>query len=160
MGMYRWIATSRRHGGFVAATLFLTAGIGCGHKLRTYPVEGVVVWSDGKPAVELAGGFVTVDSVELNVSSQGVILSNGTFTLGTYGKDDGVPAGTYRASVTRPPDVEITGRAVRLPSKYENVARSGLVVMVEPKPNSVTLKLDRGGKPSAEELGRPADQGL
>jgi hypothetical protein len=78
------------------------AGAGCGKS--THPVRGKVRFSDGTP---LTVGRVVADSGDPQVGSWGYIREDGTFELGTFSHNDGVPPGTYRVSienaVTSPP---------------------------------------------------------
>jgi hypothetical protein len=82
---------------------------GCGRKILplpdTYPVSGKVVFSDGKPA---PGGAVTFQSqADTTVSSNGIINSDGTFTISCFRdnqKKPGTIAGPHRVMVTGPID--------------------------------------------------------
>jgi hypothetical protein len=117
---------------------------GCGS--RTYPVRGRVVFENDQPAVGLAGGFVTFQSVDENVSAQGPIQADATFVLTTFKKGDGALPGPHRVIVTPPPYVGSETGAIRPPllnPRYSNPSSSGLEVTVEPKSNDVTLRLKR-----------------
>src|SRR5947209_5023568 len=82
-------------GRLLAYQVVVVAGLvccaGCGS--NTYPVEGKVVWADGSPITELAGGMVQFESEKLtpNVSARGTIQPDGTFRIGTHNPDDGAP---------------------------------------------------------------------
>jgi len=115
---------------------------------KTYPVSGVVVWSDGQPATELKGATVELqlkDAAARKVSPTGEVQSDGSFTLRSYKTDDGAPAGEYRALVMpqmpqvsrRPEDVTIMDR------RFENFLTSQLEVTIEPKENRITLTVER-----------------
>ena len=56
-----------------AALLVVLSSAGCGGGRKLYPVEGMVVDEDGKPAVELAGGTVSFESVEDRSNASGQI---------------------------------------------------------------------------------------
>lgn len=117
---------------------------GCGS--RTYPVKGVVVWPDGKPATELAGYAVTFEAVEAKVGATGDVQADGTFTVGTYRDGDGAVPGRHRVALTPPDplhDVDKPRPKAALPPRYRSLEKSGLVVTVERKTNEVTLQVER-----------------
>jgi hypothetical protein len=118
---------------------------GCGSGM--YPVRGQVVWSDGAPAKELAGGLVSFDSIVADISATGQIQPDATFSLSSLKKDDGLPPGTYQVLVAPPePDAEdaaVTAGRRMLPAKYQNYKSSGLEIIVEADSNRVTLTLEK-----------------
>src|SRR5262245_62694231 len=101
--MSRVLSCWNRRGIVALAALILLLGFGCGGR-KTYPVEGRVVWSDGTPAKELAGGMVSFDLItdepKDKVNPHGDIQEDGSFRLQTFKPDDGAPAGKYRVAVT------------------------------------------------------------
>jgi hypothetical protein len=125
-------------------TLALTGAAGCGAK--KYPVEGKVVWTDGSPAKELAGGMVVFESTEAPRSARGEVKEDGSFRLTTESPDDGLLPGHYRVlvsqhrpepdGITRPPPPPMDPR-------FEDFKTSGLEFTIEPKKNDVVLKVDR-----------------
>ena len=118
--------------------------VGCSSGM--YPVEGQVRFADGRPATELAGGFVTFQSLAADISSQGVIDEEGRFRLSTRQENDGAYPGKYRVLVSPPPfhgnerqqAPEIVDR------RYSDFQSSGLEATVEAKHNSITLNVRRG----------------
>jgi len=129
--------------------LFLITG--CGDRSRQlYPVTGVVVWTDGQPATELADGVVSIrveapGTADGRTTAQGQIQADGTWTLRTPGVGQGVSVGKYQAIVM--PQKNISPLAP-LPApiinpRYEEFDTSGLKVIVEPNENHVTLMVDR-----------------
>jgi len=143
----------RAAGGALAALVFL-ASAGCGSGM--YPVQGKIVYADGKPATELAGGTVLFENPEARVSAMGEISKGATFQLTSTKKNDGAPPGTYRVAIGAPdPDEgkvqDDTPKSKRRKSpvaeKYRNMETSGLRVTVERKKNEVTLTLDRPRRP-------------
>ncbi len=81
---------------FFAITL-LPLCVGCNNgQLKTYPVQGKVVFADGSP---VKVGTVETKSVEHGVQATGTINLDGTFTLTTYKPDDGAVAGQHRCVV-------------------------------------------------------------
>src|SRR5438309_1556509 len=85
-----------------AALLLVFSPTGCSGGKKLYPVEGMIVYEDGKPAVELAGGTVSFESVEDRSNASGQIRPDGTFGVRTPLGQDGAPAGTYRVLVQPP----------------------------------------------------------
>ncbi len=131
----------------LTATILALPFGGCGnHEL--HPVQGVVVWSDGQPARELAHGTVslqTVENADRKTSPHGEIQSDGTFILRSPGLGEGAPEGRYRAIImpvrqllpgsSRPPPV--------MDPRFESYDRSGLKITVERKKNQITLTVER-----------------
>lgn len=96
----RWLQLLR-------ACLFLCLLAGCRDdgRLRTYPINGKVVFEDGQP---LKGGSVIClcESGEHALSARGEINEDGTFTLGTYDTDDGAIAGLHQVAIDPPIPVD------------------------------------------------------
>jgi len=146
-------ATRLRPGLRVLILLAVLTLVGCGSS-GGYPVEGALVWSDdGKPATNLAGGTVVLDSPETRTSGVGEIDKEGKFRVkvGASGTA-GLPPGKYRVLVTGPhADEQDDDRGAKkkperkevLPSRYQTFETSRLEVTVEAKSNEFTLKLDR-----------------
>jgi ribosomal protein S12 len=65
-------------------------------RLKTYPVQGQVVFADGSP---VKVGTVETKSVEHGVQSTGSIGLDGRFTLTTYKPNDGAVEGQHRCVV-------------------------------------------------------------
>lgn len=129
---------------FGAVTLLaglLTAG--CGGP-KTYPVEGKVVYTDGSPAKELAGGLVEFDAAEAGVSARGDIEADGTFRMSTYQPNDGCLPGKFRALIM-PPASQDVDRPLPpvIDKRYQGFDTSGLEVEVKPEKNQVTLTVER-----------------
>ena len=71
----------------LAAVLLALSLVGCSDQVRLHPVQGVVVWSDGQPARELAGGAVSLrmeGDAERKTRPNGGIQPDGTFTLSAH----------------------------------------------------------------------------
>jgi hypothetical protein len=132
----------------VTCGLALVTAWGCGSS--SYPVHGRVVWSDGSPAKELEGGFVGFESLVNDVNARGDIAADGTFSLSSLKKDDGLPPGKYQVVVAPPepfydeqaPAQPAIGRRM-LPMKYQSYQTSGLESTVEAKENDITLTIDK-----------------
>lgn len=80
----------------LCSAVLLTMGCG-GDGKTTHKVTGTVKFSDGSP---LTKGTVVFASDM--TSAQGGIQSDGSYALGTYGVDDGAPAGSYKVFLTGP----------------------------------------------------------
>ncbi len=132
---------------YLAFAFAIAAGLaGCKGNEKTYTVEGRVVFEDDKPAVELAGGTVELESLDHKVSAKGTILPGGSFRLTTYTEDDGAVAGQHRALVAPPlnaKDVE-TGKPKIMDTRFQSFDRSGLNVTIKPEANQpLVLKVQR-----------------
>ncbi|MDY0170618.1 MAG: hypothetical protein RBS80_29020 [Thermoguttaceae bacterium] len=124
---------------------------GCGGSHPVYPVHGQIVYEDGSPATELAGGTVTFESVDhqataaqTGVASWGVVQSDGTFTLGTFKPADGAVPGKHRVAISPAPDM-IEGVMTEPPIslKYATVENSGLEAEVTRGRNNIVLTIER-----------------
>ena len=125
------------------ATLTLAVLTGCGS--NKYHVEGKVVWSDGSPAKELAGGYVVFESTEAPRAVRGEIKEDGSFRLYTDRPEDGAAAGPYRVLVIQPePDDSIRPRpALAMAMRFAAFETSGLTYTVEPGKNEPVFKVER-----------------
>ncbi len=115
-----------------------------------YPVGGEVRFPDGKP---LTTGRVILEGGNPELGSWGLIHPDGTFTLGTYDVDDGVPAGHYRvyiqnAETLPPPNL---GDRVFVPKplihpKYTDAKSSGIEFDVPGESTHWQIVVDPPGK--------------
>lgn len=137
----------------------LTAGIigtvGCSQEPKTYPVRGLVRFSDGKPLQHGTIEFV-VKNHDNPPTARGEIGPDGSFILGTYALDDGALAGVHRAVVISDYDIG-NGRErpgmfekSRLHAKYRDFATSGLEFTVHPQANEIIIEVDVAPDPEAE----------
>jgi hypothetical protein len=109
---------------------------GCGDaRLPTYPVQGQVVFDDGRP---VRTGFIEFQSEEHGINARGSIERDGTFTLTTYETNDGAVAGSHQAVVLQflsqenvPAIHHDHGDPVSL--KHADYATSDLTFVVEPE---------------------------
>lgn len=117
---------------------------GCTPGPKAFAVEGTLVFEDGKPAKELAGGTVSFESVADQSNAAGEIHRDGTFRLTSPLGSDGVPAGEYRVLVLppEPRDADNPPPPI-IPIRYYNYQDSGLRVTVEAKDNVVVIPLRR-----------------
>jgi hypothetical protein len=110
------------------------------------PVKGTVTFDNGQPAAALAGGFVTFQSVDGRVSSQGAIQPDGSFTLSTESENDGAYPGKYQVLITPAPHHgdERRQAAPIIDAQYSDPRTSGLEAVVEERVNEVQLRVKRG----------------
>ena len=128
----------------VAASMVALCGCGGTGKV---PVRGTVVFEDGSPAKEMAGGTVIFELIGGTVSARGEIQPDGTFQLTTEKKNDGVLPGRHRVAVTEPPpeDFDHIPPPIIDP-KYHRLSKSGIEVEVGNEPAEVTIRVHRNPK--------------
>jgi len=82
--------------------LLLSVSVGCNSgQLATFPVEGSVKFEDGTfPRF----GAVEFYNAKHEINARGKIQRDGTFTVGTYGEDDGAVEGTHQIVL-----IQVTG---------------------------------------------------
>lgn len=141
---------AHRHGrcgpsllGFVAA-LSLLGSAGC--NTGKFPVDGKIVWADGTPAKELAGGLVVFECTSAPFCARGEIKEDGSFRLTTERPEDGVMPGAYRVLVSqlRPDDDIRPPPPLPLDTRFEAFETSGLTYTVQPAGrNEPVLKVER-----------------
>lgn len=132
------------------ALLLLPALGGCGGSSKPWevvvPASGQLTF-EGKP---VSGAQITLypTSAEVpdTVRPSATTTEDGSFVLGTYGANDGAPAGDYKASVVWFKVVDAGAGPVRgdnvLPKKYSNPEASGIAVTIsapETKVPAITL---------------------
>lgn len=133
---------------FIFSILILLP-LGCSDngQIPTYPVSGKVVFADGTPLP--GGGLICLsDSDEASLSARGIINPDGTFTLGTYGEDDGAIAGRHLVAIDPPipenfnPDAGPPPRVIH--PRFQHHDTSGLEFTVSAEdPNEITLEVSR-----------------
>jgi hypothetical protein len=114
---------------------------------KPYPVRGVIVFEDGQPARELAGGSVTFAPIsdEGRMISSGTIAEDATFVLSCKKEGDGAVAGKHRLVIEPPEREGNTGDAPRRRPLKAIIDLQTAVqeITVEPKSNEITLKVKR-----------------
>lgn len=133
-----------RLGMLLATVLSLSS---CGPaRIPTYPVAGTITFADGRP---VRSGTIEFRSADFGTTATGTIRDDGTFTLGTYGSDDGAAAGKQDVIVIQLIVGDGTarlqhrdhGRAV--PTRYGDYDTSALTAQIEPiEQNRVSLTLE------------------
>lgn len=131
------------------AAAAMTGAAGCGPgRPSTCPVQGKVVFADGKP---LAGGLIELESMPAEgppFNASGRIQPDGSFRLGTFQEGDGAVAGKHRA-IVRPlmPEVDIE-QGIKpsepvIDPKFERYETSGLELTVTEGENEWTVRVER-----------------
>jgi hypothetical protein len=110
-------------------------GAGCARKgppPKTYPVGGKVVLPGGQP---LSGGWVTLHPKDPpGNEAVGMVAKDGTFVLGTFGKDDGALPGRYTITVGPLPGASAAlnaGPRSQIPTRYWEPGTSPLTFEVK-----------------------------
>src|SRR5205823_2491306 len=124
------------------AYLYWPTGLfGSPRRLATFPARGTTSY-EGKP---LAGATVILHPVIAGDAEdfrpQATVRQDGSFALGTYGVDDGAPAGQYRVtfhwygkpskSEDAPPPRSL------LPQRYASPESSAVTVTIQPGENEL-----------------------
>jgi hypothetical protein len=133
--------------GVLAIGIVLAVAAGCSTAKPVYPVEGAVTYDDGKPAVELARGTVSLESVEDRTNAAGDIRADGSFRIRSPLGQDGVRPGKYRVIVLPPEGADRNRPPVdRHYGRYET---SGIEVTVNEGENKLTIKVKRPNRGAA-----------
>lgn len=129
----------------IAAALVAIIGLvgGCGGK--TVPVNGKVQFKDGGAASELSGYAIAFEAESAKASGVGEIQPDGSFTISTFGANDGALPGKHRVSISPPasPDPDKPPQKSKLPAKYEKPDTSGLTVEVKPGQGPLEIIVER-----------------
>jgi hypothetical protein len=142
--------------GFTVCALLSTSLVfaGCeskdsgSEKLPTEPARGIVKYK-GKPVAKASVGFQSLDG---KVSAWGKTDGVGSFTLSTYGEEDGIPPGKYRVTVAADNTEEIEpgvlapepeeGWKSPIPEKYADPETTDILIEVtQAGPNDFTIEL-------------------
>ncbi len=129
---------------FVSLALILLAS-GCSDQLKTYPVQGKVLFEDGSP---VHVGIVELKSKDFPIQARGSIEKDGSFTLTTYQPGDGAVAGKHACVVVQ--FVVTEGMTAHRPStigvvapKFASYSTSGLLVDITTDgSNQIELRVD------------------
>jgi len=132
----RWF--SRKQASWLLVTAVSLGAAGCGESVKPWevvvPVKGAVTYR-GKP---VAGAQICLypvsDDFPSTVIPSATSVQNGEFSVGTYGTNDGAPAGEYRVGIVWHPLVDKGNGGSRgdnvLPPKLSNPETSGLKVVI------------------------------
>lgn len=147
--------------------LFCLAG--CGGDGRPELVEATgTVKLNGEPLADALISFQPEEGNPIMRPSRAQTDAQGRFTLGTYGKGDGIPVGSYRVSIQKrqlvgklpenydpeaPENTPLTYEWIT-PRELADPASSGLTAAVtEAGLEPATFELERPGKPEIERTG-------
>ncbi|MDR2440701.1 MAG: carboxypeptidase-like regulatory domain-containing protein [Planctomycetaceae bacterium] len=133
----------------IGMCLFVLTFTACGSGLCS--LRGKVTFSDdGTP---LPCGTVLFENE--STRSKGKVNSDGTYIVGTLSNTDGIPAGTYKVSVTETykplkntgsNDMDVPQSESLIDAKYANASTSGLSITVDPKTKVFDITVDRPKK--------------
>ncbi|MCB7130227.1 MAG: hypothetical protein J3T61_11890, partial [Candidatus Brocadiales bacterium] len=69
----------------LSVAVLSTVGCGRGDRLETFPIDGKIVYSDGKPFAGGSQSFIVFQSMDHGVpNATGVIELDGSFKVGTF----------------------------------------------------------------------------
>ncbi|HJZ91609.1 MAG TPA: hypothetical protein VKE40_12110 [Gemmataceae bacterium] len=135
-----------------AATLCvaLLVAPGCSNKrIKTYPVSGQVLYN-GDPLKGVDIALHPMDPKnDTGYPPHATTDANGKFTLTTFLKDDGAPAGEFRVAVAFAVEAVDEGSdqgkrlSFQVPEKYHRAETSGLSITIKPGSNDLEpIRLD------------------
>jgi ribosomal protein S12 len=139
--------------------LAISIFVGCNSgKLKTYPVQGQVVFEDGSP---VKVGTVETKAFGKSVQATGSIGTDGSFTLTTYRDNDGAIAGEHEVVIVqfipieeipnyRPSTMGVVHR------KHASYSTSGLTMNVVPNGENKIKLIVSGAGPAGR---NPKDHG-
>lgn len=135
------------------STCLVLVTVGCTNKKPqpTYPASGVVVWSDGQSAKELALSTITLtakggEGPSIPVNPRGQVQADATFVLQTYEPGDGAPVGKYFAAVTYSYPSRLRdspSQSLPFNPRFQSYKTSGLEVTIKPERNQLQLTVQR-----------------
>jgi hypothetical protein len=131
----------------ILAPLLAICATGCGdNRAEVFPVQGKVIFPDGKPVRQ---GTVELLSMDHRINAAGTIRDDGTFVLGTYTDSDGACAGKHKVIVTQ---LIIADRKIRhqvdhgspVDPSFGSYSHTPLTVEIRPQElNQIELVVER-----------------
>ena len=114
-------------------------------QLKTYPVKGQVL-NNGQPLKGVDVAFLANEEKNrVPYPPHAVTDENGNFSLMSYGKDDGAPAGEFKVAIAFA--VEVAGAddggdqtkkiTSQVPMKYQKAETSGLTAAIRAEANTL-----------------------
>jgi tetratricopeptide (TPR) repeat protein len=153
--LQRWLKPISMTVGSVAAIVLLYFFfpmhlLGKLDRVPVFPVQGKIEY-EGKPIPNATIFLHPVGEQAAGIPRpRGIVKEDGSFVLGTYDRDDGIPAGAYKVSVQWFKKAELkdqeSGRLQRnlLPTRYAAAETSGLALQIKEGENQIpVLKLKR-----------------
>lgn len=118
---------------------------GCNNKERVYPMKGKIVFADGTPAVF---GDIEFQCKDKPVNARGKIQRDGTFVMGTRGRQDGAIEGEHRVVVIQVVTNHFNLDVVHdhgdiVHEKYARYETTDLRVTVKPERNELELVVEK-----------------
>jgi hypothetical protein len=116
----------------------LTILAGCSGKPPVVPLTGTVKFEDGSPA---SGAYVIFEGVDRPISATAIVSTDGSFSIRTFGANDGIEKGRYRVAVTPPARDDVNGKlpVMKMDPKYKQFETSGFEFSIESNPKPVQL---------------------
>src|SRR5262245_35991478 len=135
---------------FALLPLIALAGCSSTGRLPTYPVTGQILYN-GEPLKGVDVAFHRVDPKnDTGYPPHATTDADGKFTLSTFLKDDGAPAGEFRVAVAFAVEAIDEGSdqgkrlSFQVPEKYHRAETSGLTVTIKPGSNDLEpIRLQR-----------------
>jgi hypothetical protein len=122
------------------ALLLVLAGCGPSRK-PVFAVKGQLLDAEGKPAIGAKVYFHRLGELDKNpVYPVGVVDEAGAFSLTTYNKGDGAPAGDYAVTVEWRPRVvspAVVPRGDRLQGRFSDPSKSPFKATVGAQPTTL-----------------------
>jgi len=121
-------------------------GVSTAARRPTHPVRGQLFF-EGVPAPGATVVFQPIDGKgKRPARAEGRVEADGSFSLSTYGANDGAPEGDYAVTVVwRKPFVDAAGKPGPnvLPTRYAKADTSGLKATIKPGSNDVVFELHK-----------------
>lgn len=122
---------------------------GCGGE-ATYKVEGKIEFADGTPVMF---GDIEFLNRERKLNARGKIKRDGTFTVSTFGRNDGAVEGQHEVTIQQFVTIPLAEHQVTtihhdhgslVHEKYRSYEKSDLTVTIERKsPNETVLVVEK-----------------
>ncbi len=135
----------------ISCTIFILVMVlsqltGCGDgRPQRFPVAGTLIVGEKQFRLpdDFEGGVAAIGFYprEKGRACYANIEADGTFVVGNFETDDGMPLGTYDVEVQI---FQTVGEKTRrlIPMKYESVKTSGLVTTIGKETTNITLELE------------------
>lgn len=141
-------------------SVIIVVFVGCGNRqLPTYPVNGQLEFQDGTTP---KFGTIEFYNAEHQINGRGKINRDGTFTISTYGNNDGAVAGHHKIAIIQLTGNYLTAQANKhiqhdhgalVHQKYSDYRTSNLECTIVESDNDIKLIVERN--PNQTEDGMP-----
>lgn len=134
------------------AGLLICLGCGENWQAETHPTHGRITINGEAPNGAVVELYATGEAVDVrNSRPWAIVQEDGTYSLSTYERGDGAPAGQYAVTVRWPPDVSQPSLADRLGGAFVRPERSRWSVTVGEGENELPPIEITGAKISSRE---------